>query len=154
MAEFNTRIKMKRDTSANWTQNDPVLLNGEIIIVDTADGSMRKKTGDGVKRYTQLPFDDENILSKINGKCDASEAINATLLASGWTNNQQVLNVVGVTATTNGIIGLAQSVSDNALGAASEAGLYICGQGDGTVTVACMEDAPSCDIPVVIILLG
>ena len=30
---FNTRIRNKIDTFANWTKNDPVLLNGEIGIV-------------------------------------------------------------------------------------------------------------------------
>lgn len=56
---FKTRIKHKRDTSANWESRNPVLLNGEVIIVDTANGETRTKTGDGTKTYTQLPFDDE-----------------------------------------------------------------------------------------------
>ena len=42
MAEFNTRIRLKRDTSANWTNSNPVILDGEIIIVDTASGSVRR----------------------------------------------------------------------------------------------------------------
>ena len=56
---LKTRIKLKRDTSANWEKTNPVLLNGEIIIVDTANNETRTKTGDGTKTYTQLPFDDE-----------------------------------------------------------------------------------------------
>ena len=56
---FNTRIKNKRDTSANWTSKDPVLLDGELIIVDTASGEVRFKIGDGTKKYSQLPFQDE-----------------------------------------------------------------------------------------------
>ena len=32
---YDARVMHKRDASANWTSNDPVLLNGEIIIVDT-----------------------------------------------------------------------------------------------------------------------
>lgn len=61
MAEkiFKTRIKQRRDTSANWESKNPVLLNGEVIIVDTANGETRTKTGNGTKTYTQLPFDDE-----------------------------------------------------------------------------------------------
>ena len=43
---FNARIKCKRDTSANWTQNNPVLLYGEIILVDTSTGELRAKVGD------------------------------------------------------------------------------------------------------------
>ena len=62
--EFDARVKFKRDTSANWTANNPVLLNGEMIIVDTASGEKRTKTGDGTKTYTQLPFDDEAIYNK------------------------------------------------------------------------------------------
>ncbi len=73
MAEYNTRIKLKRDTSANWTARNPVLLNGEVIIVDTADGGVRKKVGDGVKTYTQLPFDDEDIYNTITEECDLSK---------------------------------------------------------------------------------
>lgn len=56
---FKTRIKQRRDTSANWESKNPVLLNGEVIIVDTANGETRTKTGNGTKTYTQLPFDDE-----------------------------------------------------------------------------------------------
>jgi hypothetical protein len=55
--EFNTRIKHKRDTDTNWTINNPVLLDGEIIIVDTVAGTARTKIGDGMQTYTQLPFD-------------------------------------------------------------------------------------------------
>ena len=63
--EFNTRIKFKRDTSSNWTSNNPKLLNGEIILVDTDSGELRAKVGDGVKSYTQLPFSDEVIRNLI-----------------------------------------------------------------------------------------
>ena len=83
MAEnFNARIKNKRDTSANWTTNDPVILNGEIILVDTATGELRAKIGDGTKRYTELPFTDEAIKTLLNNKADADhthsdEAIDA-----------------------------------------------------------------------------
>lgn len=62
---INARIKNKRDTAANWEKNNPVLLNGEIIIVDTSAGEVRQKTGDGIKTYTQLPFDDEAIKAQI-----------------------------------------------------------------------------------------
>jgi hypothetical protein len=63
---FNTRIQNKRDTSSNWTSNNPILLDGEIILVDTAEGELRAKIGDGVKTYTQLPFSDEALKSLIN----------------------------------------------------------------------------------------
>ena len=91
MAEYNARIRQKRDTSANWTAKDPILLDGEIIIVDTASGSVRKKVGDGTKKYSQLPFDDEEMLTALAEKCDASNAVTATLTAAGWASGQQTL---------------------------------------------------------------
>ena len=63
--EFNTRIKFKRDTSSNWTNKNPIILNGEIILVDTDSGELRAKVGDGVKSYTQLPFSDEVVRNLI-----------------------------------------------------------------------------------------
>ena len=49
--EFDVRIKARRDTEANWITNNPVLLNGEVIIVDTT-GGVRYKVGDGTKTFT------------------------------------------------------------------------------------------------------
>lgn len=69
---LNARISWKRDTSANWTSQDPVLLNGEIIIVDTASGETRFKIGDGTKKYSQLPFEDEAIRNLIGEKAKVS----------------------------------------------------------------------------------
>lgn len=62
---INARIALKRDTSANWTNYNPVLLNGELILVDTAEGQLRVKIGDGIKTYTQLPFMDEALRALI-----------------------------------------------------------------------------------------
>lgn len=65
---FNTRTQHSRDTSANWTQYNPVLLDGEIVIVDTDAGEVRYKVGDGTKKYSQLPFSDESIKNSIPTK--------------------------------------------------------------------------------------
>ena len=65
ITEYLSRVKFKRDTSSNWTQYNPVLLNGEIILVDTDSDELRAKVGDGVKSYTQLPFSDEVIRNLI-----------------------------------------------------------------------------------------
>ena len=55
---YNTRIKLKRDTEGNWTSKNPILLDGEMIIVKTNDGKIRKKIGDGVKKFSELPYDE------------------------------------------------------------------------------------------------
>lgn len=53
---FQTRIKHKKDTHANWTTNNPVLLDGEIAVVVMGDGEIRQKVGNGTSSYTALDF--------------------------------------------------------------------------------------------------
>lgn len=71
---FNTRVKNKRDTAANWeavaTTFQP--LDGELIIVDTAAGKTRFKVGryDTAKGrllyYNEIPFADEYLYNDLN----------------------------------------------------------------------------------------
>lgn len=83
-----------------------------------------------------------------------SVAITATLFASGWVSGQQILTVNEVRADTNGIIGVTQSITYEQMEAAKSAELYVYAQGNGTLTIAALGDTPTCDIPVVIILIG
>lgn len=75
---INARIALKRDTSANWTNYNPVLLNGELILVDTAEGQLRAKIGDGIKTYTQLPFTDEALRALITEVDNNNSAVVVT----------------------------------------------------------------------------
>ena len=59
----------------------------------------------------------------------------------------------GMTADTDGVVGISQLISDAELEAVKSAELYVCGQGDGTLTIAAFGDVPTCDIPIVVILL-
>lgn len=89
--QIEARVRNKRDTSANWTAQNPVLLNGEIILVDTNDGELRAKVGDGVKTYTQLPFSDEalrNLISQSSGKGDV---LVVELSKTGWSQSAQTI---------------------------------------------------------------
>lgn len=65
-------VKNRTDTAANWTQKNPVLAEGEIIVVQTNVGETRLKIGDGVKTFTQLPYIDEqiynNVVTSVNGQ--------------------------------------------------------------------------------------
>lgn len=61
--QLDSRIQMKKDTEANWTSNNPVLLDGETVISLQSDGTVRKKTGNGTSYYNQLNFDDEYALN-------------------------------------------------------------------------------------------
>ena len=72
--QFNSRIQWKKDTSSNWTANNPVLLNGEIAIVVTNTGETRFKVGDGTSAYTALPFQDEAVRALITAADDKIDA--------------------------------------------------------------------------------
>lgn len=67
-AKWNGRLQNKRDTAANWTKNNPVLLDGEIVIVTTNSGEIRRKVGDGTRKFSELPFDDEVLRSLVSAK--------------------------------------------------------------------------------------
>lgn len=84
----------------------------------------------------------------------SSTSISATLLSGGWSAGEQTLQIDGVSADSNGVIGLSQSISDAEMEAAKSAELYVCGQGSGTITIAAYGETPTRDIPVVVILLG
>ena len=66
----------------------------------------------------------------------------------------KVLSVASLMADQNGIVGLSQSVSMEEREAAETASLYVCGQQDGSFTVAIGGDKPTCDIPITVILFG
>ena len=54
-------IVNKINTEAKWLEENPVLLNGEIIAVTFTSGT-RLKVGDGVKTFSELEYLDTNIL--------------------------------------------------------------------------------------------
>lgn len=56
MVTFNSRISNKKDTSENWEANNPILLNGELIIVIEDSSEIRFKVGNGTSHYLELPF--------------------------------------------------------------------------------------------------
>ena len=57
MAELNTRIILRNDSTTNWLANeDVVLLKGELGIEFLTDGKIKVKIGDGVKTWAQLSY--------------------------------------------------------------------------------------------------
>lgn len=61
---LNTRIRLKYDTLANWTSNNPVLLAGELAIVEVPNNvdpihnapAILMKVGDGTSTFTELSW--------------------------------------------------------------------------------------------------
>jgi hypothetical protein len=75
MAQINTRIILRNDSSANWLAHENVtLLKGEVGIEFLSNGSCKVKIGDGVRTWKELDYfggeqlvgDDKTIL--VNGQ--------------------------------------------------------------------------------------
>lgn len=66
MLDLDVRIRNKRDSENNWTTENPILLNGELIIVDTENGLTKTKIGDGVTPYNELPYADASLAEQID----------------------------------------------------------------------------------------
>lgn len=57
MAQLNTRIILRNDSTINWeASKDQILLKGEVGIEFLADGSTKLKIGDGVKSWAELDY--------------------------------------------------------------------------------------------------
>lgn len=57
MAELQTRIVLRNDSTSNWlTNSTQVLLKGEVGIEFFADGKAKMKIGDGTKPWDELPY--------------------------------------------------------------------------------------------------
>lgn len=82
-----------------------------------------------------------------------SQAITATLLASGWADNSQTLTVSGVTATSNGLLRIAQTATAEQFTAWGAALPRITAQAADSITVTIAGTVPTVDIPVEVILL-
>ena len=101
---FEARIQTRKDTSANWTQYNPVLLDGEEILVVTSSGEIRRKIGDGVKTYTQLPFTDENLRALISEQdINMKDGAGENSLVGNDTDNNQAISAYS-TALGNGTV--------------------------------------------------
>lgn len=84
----------------------------------------------------------------------SSSSVSATLTAAGWSDGTQTLLIESVTADSNGVVGVTQNITDAEIEAAKKAELFVSAQGAGTLTVTALGDIPSCDIPIVVILMG
>lgn len=106
-------VKNRTDTATNWTQKNPVLAEGEIIVVQTSAGETRLKIGDGVKTFTQLPYTDEqiynNVVTSVNGQTG-----DVTLDVSGGAGSMKKLTFTGaVTSEYDGTTDVSIDIPDS-----------------------------------------
>ena len=99
MADY-VKIRIRRDTTANWAANNPVLALGEI----GADMTLHRiKVGDGVKTWNELPFSDEDIIDNLTStRTDAALSANqGRVLKSQIDSVQASLATGGVSVIDN-----------------------------------------------------
>lgn len=91
-------------------------------------------------------------------KADASKIVSAVLSAAKWTGSvapfTQTLQIQGLTAGQNGVIDVAQNITEEQLQAACDANLRMGEQRDGALAVLAKREKPTLNIPVTIILFG
>lgn len=88
--QLDSRIQMKKDTEANWTSNNPVLLNGETVISLQSDGTVRKKTGNGTSNYNQLKYDDEYALNNTTQQINTHNTSSNPHASMGWVTDSDL----------------------------------------------------------------
>lgn len=55
MITLNAHIQLEKKLNDVWERENPILLNGELVAVETEDG-IKFKVGDGKNYYRNLPF--------------------------------------------------------------------------------------------------
>lgn len=69
---IDAKVQGPYDTAANWSNSTRILLKGEKVYAKVDSGAVRSKTGDGMKRFSQLPYDDEAIYQSLSGKAETN----------------------------------------------------------------------------------
>lgn len=89
-------------------------------------------------------------------KADHSDFVFDVLKSAAWDGSSppftQTIQIEGLTAEQNGIIDVAQNITDEQFQVACDAKMRISKQTDGNLTVRADGDKPSCDIPVALMI--
>lgn len=99
----------------------------------------------------------EKIDTALGEKANLSVAKSIVLSASKWSNvapYSQTIEVEEVTSDMNGVISIAPNVTTKQLEMVYGAVLRISNQTDGSITITADGDKPSCDIPLLLIIIG
>ncbi|MDR0412004.1 MAG: phage neck protein fibritin, partial [Treponema sp.] len=119
------RIAIRNDVKANWIQNNPVLLRGELGIEFIDDGSTRIKIGDGEKRWIDLEYTVNQKALEAALTEEAERATNAeNTLAQAVSDNADAITEEAERAT-NAENTLAQAVSQKIPDAPTDSKQYV-----------------------------
>lgn len=118
----------------------------------TATGLL-KGDGDGGITAAAAGTDYQAPLTAGTDYAPPSQSITATLTAAGWADNAQTLTVSGVTATSNGLLRIAQTATTEQFTAWGAALPRITAQAADSITVTIAGTVPTVDIPVEVVIL-
>jgi hypothetical protein len=90
------QIQLRRDTTVNWNNFNPILADGEFGIENLSDEKKKIKIGDGIKRWTQLEYaysgvEVEDFLNHINNNTDAH---GIDTIKNGLDNTNDTVNII------------------------------------------------------------
>lgn len=107
--KLNVRVQNKRDTVTNWEANNPILLKGEMAIVQALNGNIKVKVGDGVTNFNDLTYvsgdvDPSVVLKEHNTSTSAHSNM-------GWLNTEEkeITQVEGLGVNADTLGGVAAS---------------------------------------------
>ena len=120
----------------------------------TATGLL-KGDGDGGITAAAAGTDYQAPLTAGTDYATPSQSITATLTSTGWADGSYTLSIVGITADTNGYIGLSQTASAQQRAAWGAALPYISQQTNGTIIISLDSQGtvPTIDIPLEVTIL-
>ena len=147
-------IKNKVDKIIPAASNNLAMLDSQ---GNLRDSGVSAQSFDGAGSVTSHNASSTAHSSLFNSKANKCFALTGTLLASGWSTTapySQVITINGVTADTNGVIGVADTATRSQYEVAAAANLRKIAQGANTITVMAYGEKPTINIPIEIIVLG
>lgn len=66
------RVPYEKKRIEDWSQFNPVLLDGEPVAVEMADGEIRFKVGNGTNTFNELPYIDHKVWAALDTKLSAA----------------------------------------------------------------------------------
>jgi hypothetical protein len=108
MTDTFARMRQLNGTTAEWAANDIVIGLGEFAIEKIAGGAMRLKLGDGIAKFSQLPYFDPGVFSYV---LKGGDTMSGPLVAPGVTINAGGLTVSGGNSNISAPINLGPSAT-------------------------------------------
>ena len=144
----------KVDKVENATNNNIAILDSEGNLKDSGVGVSGLEAAGSISAHNTSSTAHSTLFNK---KADKSKALTGTLLVSAWSSTapySQVLTISGITANTNGVIGVADTATRSQYEVAAAANLRKIAQGTNTVTIMAYGEKPTTNIPIEIIVLS